>query len=72
MKIFFSSYYNPNFESFSEYLEEAIKKLGHEVVIFDWYKFLFPGRVRRKLPLLQSLEINIINRALLNKINKFR
>jgi spore maturation protein CgeB len=72
MKFFFSSYFNPDFESFSEYIEAALKKLGHEVLIFDWYKFFFPGRARQKLPFLQSLEIKRINNALLKKVKKFR
>jgi spore maturation protein CgeB len=71
MRVLFSSYYNPNFESFSEYVEEALKRLGHEVAIFDWKKFLLPGRVRQKLAFSQSLEVNRINRALLKRVKKF-
>jgi spore maturation protein CgeB len=66
MKILFSGHHNPHFFTITEYLERAIRSLGHELFIFEDRKHVIPGRVRKHLPFLNSLDYKIINQTLLS------
>lgn len=66
MKILLSSYHNPHFETITEYMETAIRELGHELVVFDDRRHIIPGRLRRKIKLLHLLDLGHINRSLLS------
>ncbi|MCF8050014.1 MAG: glycosyltransferase [Desulfobacterales bacterium] len=66
MKILFSSYHNPSFQTITEYIEHAIRAIGHELVSFDDRTYLIPGRLRRRVPLLQRFDLDQINRRLLD------
>lgn len=65
MRILLSGYHNPRFPTITEYVEEAIVELGHELVRFDNRRFLVPGRVRRRVPWLEAVDLRRINRELL-------
>lgn len=65
MKILFSSHHNPHFPTITEYIEIAIRNLGHELLIFEDRQHIFPGRIRNRLPFLNQLDQNIINRKML-------
>jgi spore maturation protein CgeB len=65
MKILVSGYHNPHFLTVTEYIEEALRSVGHEVVTFNDRDHIFPGRLRRKISLLQKLSVAAINRGLL-------
>jgi len=65
MKIFFSSHHNPHFPTITEYIEIAILNLGHDLVIFEDRQHIFPGRMRKGLPLLNQLDQRVINRKML-------
>jgi len=71
MRIFFVGYHNPNFMSFTEYVENAIIELGHEIATFDFRSWLIPGRIRDRVPALHSWDIARINRELLNRVSEF-
>jgi len=47
MKVLISSYHNPNFVTISEYIEEAIRALGHRLYVFNDRNHLIPGRIRK-------------------------
>jgi spore maturation protein CgeB len=66
MKILFSGHHNPHFFTITEYLEKAIRSLGHRVFIFEDRKHLIPGRVRKHLPFLNRLDLGFINQNLLS------
>jgi len=72
MKVLFSSYHNPNFGSMTESIEKTIINMGFQLEIFDWYRFLIPGRLRERIPLLHRLDINRINRTLIRKVQNFQ
>ncbi|PIV63925.1 MAG: hypothetical protein COS11_04820 [bacterium (Candidatus Ratteibacteria) CG01_land_8_20_14_3_00_40_19] len=61
MKILFSGYHNPNFITITEYIEEAIRKLGYQLISFDDRKFIIPGRLRKKFYFLHTLDLKRIN-----------
>ena len=65
MKILVSGYHNPNFISFTEYVEKAAQRLGHDVIIFDDRRHLIPGRIRDRFRRLNDLDLFFINRNFL-------
>lgn len=66
MKILFSGHHNPHFFTITEYLEKAIRSLGHELVIFEDRQHKIPGRIRRHSPFLNQLDLKIINKKMLS------
>lgn len=64
MKILVSGYHNPHYLTVTEYIERAIRQLGHELVVFNDRDHILPGRLRQRLPLLQTLSLTAINRRL--------
>jgi spore maturation protein CgeB len=66
MRIIFSGHHNPHFPTITEYLERAIQLLGHELFVFEDRQHVFPGRIRRRLPFLNQLDLKIINRKMLS------
>jgi len=64
MKILFSGHHNPYFWTLTEYLESAIRRIGHELVIFEDRRHIIPGRVRKRLSSLNLLDLLIINKRL--------
>ncbi len=61
MKILFSGHHNPHFFTITEYLERAIVAEGHELFSFEDRRHLIPGRIRRKVPILNHLDLGLIN-----------
>ncbi len=66
MKIIFSGYHNPHFFTATEYLENAIRKLGHILVSFDDHQFIFPGRLRARIKFLNDYDLRRLNRKFLD------
>ena len=64
MKILFSGYHNPHYETVTEYMERALRALGHEVVVYDDRRHVIPGRIRSRIGWLQRLDLERINRRL--------
>lgn len=64
MKVLFCGYRNPNFRTITEYSESAFRSAGCEEIFFGDRSFIIPGRVRRLLPGLDTLELLRINRLL--------
>jgi spore maturation protein CgeB len=65
MKILFSGHHNPHFFTITEYMERAIRLLGHELLIFEDRQHTIPGRIRERWPLLHRLDLKIINTKML-------
>ncbi len=62
MKILLSGYHNPHFLTITEYMEAAIKNLGHELISFDDRQYIIPGRIRQRINWLHNLDLNNINK----------
>ncbi len=72
MRILISGHHNPHFLTVTEYIERAVRALGHRVIVFEDRRHIFPGRLRRRWPLLQSLSVAAINRRLLRLVERSR
>lgn len=72
MRILISGYHNPHFITVTEYIERAVRALGHQVIAFNDRDHLFPGRLRRKIHLLQKLSVETISRGLLRLAGQIR
>ena len=66
MKILCSGYHNPHFFTITEYVEEAIRNLGHQLIVFDDRNHIIPGRIRYRISWLHHLDLMHIN----NTFNK--
>jgi spore maturation protein CgeB len=62
MKVLISGYHNPHFITITEYIERAIRSLGHELYVFDDRQHIIPGRIRERIPWLTELDLHHINR----------
>jgi len=65
MKILFVGLHNPSFISIAEYIEKALRRLGHQLQAFDYRQFSIPGRIRDKVYLLHKYDIARINKRLI-------
>ncbi|MFB3816900.1 MAG: glycosyltransferase [Candidatus Methylomirabilales bacterium] len=72
MKLVLATTRNPGFPTITEYLERAVRRLGHEVTTFDDRAFLLPGRLRDAVPALQRLELARLNRGLVRCVRTRR
>ena len=57
MKVLFTGYHNPNYPTVTEYIEQALKELGHEIVVLDEGRHLLPGRLRVRSRLLEAMDL---------------
>jgi spore maturation protein CgeB len=65
MKILFSSNKNPHFETFTEYIENAFKKQGCDVMFFENRDYMVPGRVRDRAGFLHKWDLKRLNKKLI-------
>ncbi|MDD3089735.1 MAG: glycosyltransferase [Candidatus Omnitrophica bacterium] len=72
MKILYVGYYNPHFITVTEYVERALRGLGHEVETVNYRDWLIPGRIRSRVPALDLWDTRRINRDLVRKAEVFR
>jgi spore maturation protein CgeB len=72
MKILFTGHHNPHFSTITEYMERAIRSLGHDLFVFEDRLHRIPGRVREKIPVLNRLDQRLINRSLLAVAEKVK
>ena len=69
MKILLSGYHNPHYPTITEYMEQAIISLGHELVAFDDRRHIIPGRIRRRCRWINMLDIRHINKNLTDLVD---
>jgi len=72
MKVLFSSNINPNFKTFSDYIEKAFREAGCETCFFENRDFVIPGRIRDKIVFLQDWDLSRLNKRLLEKAAEFK
>ena len=72
MKILFSGAFNPAFEALPDYLAAALVRQGHDVAVFDHRRFLLPGRLRARVPLLDAYDRARLNRAFATAVRRQR
>ena len=72
MKILFSGYHNPHFITITEYIENAIIKLGHELYTFDDRQHIIPGRIRSYIKYLNHVNLKYLNKKLLSLALKIK
>ena len=72
MKILLSGYHNPHFLTVTEYMENAIKDLGHDIIVFDDRQHIIPGRLRQRIPWLHQLDLQHINKKIVKLTLKTR
>jgi spore maturation protein CgeB len=65
MNILLSGHHNPHFPTITEYIESAIRNLGHELFIFEDRQHIIPGRIRSRSAFLHRIDLININRKLL-------
>jgi spore maturation protein CgeB len=72
MKMLLSGYHNPFFPTITEYMENAIRYLGHDLIIFDDRQHMIPGRIRYRSRLLHRLDIGHLNKKLVTLASDVR
>jgi spore maturation protein CgeB len=72
MRLLFATARNPRFPTITEYVERAIRSLGHELLWFDDRRYLLPGSLRAAVPLLQRLDTLHVNHALIRALRLHR
>ena len=61
MKILLSGYHNPHYLTVTEYIERAVRCLGHELIVFNDRDHFIPGRLRKRWKPLQAMSLAVIN-----------
>ena len=72
MKILFATARNPHFPTITEYIERAVRSLGHTLATFDDRDFIFPGRLREAIPPLGQFDLVRLNRRLVTALRRER
>jgi spore maturation protein CgeB len=72
LKILYVGYYNPHFMTVTEYVERALRGLGHELETVNYRDWLIPGRIRARVPYLDLWDTRRINRCLVKKAEAYR
>ncbi len=64
MKVLLVGYHNPHFVNTIVLREKAVGYLGHEAIFFDDARYIIPGRIRSKFPVLQQWDLAQLNHSL--------
>jgi len=64
MKILLSGYHNPHYWTVTEYIERAIRALGHGLEVFDDGTRCIPGRLRKRSRWMEHVDRAWLNRRL--------
>jgi spore maturation protein CgeB len=72
MNVLFSSNINPNFKTFSDYIEKAFRQSGCKTCFFENRAFAIPGRIRDRIAFLQDWDLRRLNKRLLEKAAEFK
>jgi spore maturation protein CgeB len=72
MKILFSGHHNPHFRTITEYIESALRHMGHDLFVFEDRRHLIPGRIRRLVPFLHRLDLLLMNRRMRAAAQRWR
>lgn len=72
MKIVYSGYKNQKMVTMTEYVENALSKLGNEVIFFNNRAYVIPGRIRQRIKFFEWMDLKRINAELLGLVKKFQ
>ncbi|HSB82306.1 MAG TPA: glycosyltransferase [Candidatus Methylomirabilis sp.] len=72
MRILFATARNPRFATITEYIERAVRLLGHDLSSFDDRNFVLPGRVREAITPLDRFDLSLLNRRLRHAVRQQR
>jgi len=72
MRVLFSGYKNPHFQAVTDYIETALKDMGHEVLYFDYRSYSLPGRLRERMAFLENWDRRRLNGRLIEAARAFR
>jgi spore maturation protein CgeB len=61
MKVLVIGYHNPHYQTITEYIERAVASLGNELHVFDVGRRIIPGRLRQRVPWLETLDRKWLN-----------
>ena len=70
MKVLVTGYHNPHYETVTEYMERAVRALGHELLVYDDACHIIPGRIRSRISVLEDINMRHINRRLLTRVRR--
>jgi len=62
MQILCSGHHNSHFITITDYIEQAIKSLGHAVITFEDRCHILPGRLRNRIKRLDKFDNSYINK----------
>lgn len=71
MNVLFSGYHNPHYWTVTEYIEEAIRALGHAIRIVDEGRHILPGRLRQRASFIDQVDLQWFNRQVLRACDRF-
>jgi spore maturation protein CgeB len=72
MRILISGYHNPYYLTITEYIERAIRALGHDLIVFNDRNHILPGLLRRRSEIFQKISLDAINRDFMKLVNRTR
>ncbi|HWT79795.1 MAG TPA: glycosyltransferase [Candidatus Methylomirabilis sp.] len=70
MKILFATARNPRFPTITEYIERAVRLLGHDLSSFDDRDFLLPARLRHGIRAFGRFDVSHMNRKLARAVRR--
>lgn len=72
MKVLFSSNKNPLFETFTEYIEKALRENDCETLFFENRDFVIPGRIRGRMSFFYQWDIRRLNKRLITIAQSYK
>jgi spore maturation protein CgeB len=70
--ILFAGHHNPWYRTVTEYIEEAISSLGHDLIVLDEGRHVIPGRIRRRVRALEDLDLEWFNAQVISRARDVR
>lgn len=70
--ILFAGHHNPRYRTVTEYIEEAISSLGHDLIVLDEGRHVIPGRIRRYVRALEDLDLEWFNAQVVSRARDVR
>ncbi len=70
--ILFTGHHNPQYRTVTEYIEDAISSLGHDLIVLDEGRHVIPGRIRRRVPVLEGLDLEWFNAQVVSRARDVR
>jgi spore maturation protein CgeB len=72
MNILFTGYHNPLYRTVTEYIEDAISSLGHDLFSLNEGRHVIPGRIRQRVRVLEHLDLECFNSQVISCARKVK